>query len=325
MHRKYLAILGAVIAAIFGSIFLSNEDKSLDTYLLGGFIVVEVIIFVTDQIIQSRRHLQDRRERHTKDLYEIYKRIADVGIMEEKQKLVLSFPRHYKEFDYTNTDILMESLERYDPRFERTTIQYFHLHKDYEYFDFAMEHLKYKKYNNIYKHYEKLNQLVEEYNKNPRFIDTLEQRIQETLSREFSDFEAREDYRYPDHFYSVRTITKYVSEIFDYGQEHEPENMLQNLIIDTFGSAPHHCICTGGESRSPQLGSIDRNRVNLQQYQTTLTAILNDRELQGIMQKENSKYREIVKKIDEFSKELEILIKKLKAGELIEGKCPIGF
>lgn len=324
MHRKYLAIVGAAIAVIFGSILISNEDKSLDTYLLGGFIVAEVIIFVTDQIIQNRRHLQDRRERHTKDLYEVYKRITDVGIKKVEQNLELDFPVNYKEFR-SNLDIIESMKKNYDPSLHRTTIPYFHLYQEYEYFEFAMEHLQYKKYNNIYKHWEKLNQLVEEYNKNPKFIDTLEQRIQETLSREFSDFEEREDYRYPDHFYSIRTITKYVSEIFYYYKEHKPENMLQDLIIDTFGSTPHHCICTGGGSRSPQLGSIDRNKVNLDQYRTTLIQILNDGKLQTIQQKEILKYREILGKIDEFSKELEILIKKLKAGELIEGKCPIGY
>lgn len=179
-----LIMIGSAIGIFAPLIWLNMQEKidqklidSLNLYLLAGFIVEGIILFFVSEITQKKRDLQERRERHTKDLYEVYKRIADVGTIEENKKLFLAFPRNYEKRDIREMDMdyVRERILNYDPHDYYISEKYLDMHNDYEYFEYAIEHLKHQKYKNIYKHWEKAKQLLDEYNKNQN--DNLRQEI----------------------------------------------------------------------------------------------------------------------------------------------------
>jgi len=306
MIIEIIALTGMTI----GVILMTNEKHKWITKLVNQF---------KDEISF------ERREKHTKDLSEIYKRISDVGFTESKGKLVRTYPRNYEEFDLDNTFIIMEKIRNNDPLSSRIEEEHLDIKKDYEYFGFALEHLKHKKYRDIYKHWETANKLIEEYNNSPKFTEQLQQKIRDSTHERFPDFEEKKGISYYEHFFKIQTITDYIMDKIWYVKEHTPESLLKDLIVDRLTSG-FDCICTRGAGGiDPHLGSIAKEKLDLEKYTIMLVAILTDKEICESLDKETTKKFEIIKEQEEFKKQLQFLIIKLKVGELIEGKCSIGF
>lgn len=323
----YILIMIGSVGGIFAplTIWLNIQTTldqklvdSLNLYLLAGFITEGIILFFFSDLIQKKRDLRTDRKEHTKDLNQIYLRLTDISFTEEKKELVLTFPKDYKQFN--NFDNLEQIFDRdYDPHMNRISRQYLYMYEDYYYFDYALEHLKHKSYKNIYEHWEKSNNIINEYNKSPKFIDKLEEKIKIKMQENFPDFKEATHLQYDDHFYKPRTILDVILDTIKY-QTEEQEPNFEFLIIDRFGSGVW-CICSKDYSISAQIGSIDKGKLDLEKYKQMLKSIIEDTEIKQMLELDSKKRLELFAELEKFSKELAVLIKKLKAGSILEGKC----
>ena len=292
----------------------------LNLYLLAGFIAEGVVLFFLSNIIQDRRDVRNDRKDHTKDLYEIYKRIAEVGFTEEKDKLTRTYPSELTDHNYTSLEKIFEDSNP----FPRISEKYLYLYNEYEYFDFAIEHLKHKKYKNIFQCWEKSNKLIDEYNDSPKFMEYLLKKIRKSMSESFPQFEEKKGSMFPDQFYKIKSVTDYIMNKIEYIQDYPAETIFNDLIIDRLGSE-QSCICAKGSSIQSQLASTNKTNLDLEKYKKILELIMKDKKFRDLLDTNNKKRLEIIEEQEQFKKELQSLITRLKAGELIEGTCPIGY
>lgn len=172
---KIIMILVIVVSAsfcVYYQIPINNffQVPSASNWLLLGVIAMEGGSFLIGQLLDRRNRVQERREKHTSELNEIYKRLCRIGYKTgNRNEVVFTVPRSY----YMTTQLQSTSRVNRLTQSMPTSPNYNHLtrigfdemsiHPDYQDFDFAMEHLKYKKYENIYKHWENANKLIKEY------------------------------------------------------------------------------------------------------------------------------------------------------------------
>lgn len=167
MKRKLSAIMGAIVAAIFIPIILSDSNDKIDTYLLGGFIISEVIIFVFDQIFQSKRETWEDRKTHSKEFLTALEILDGADISCTRTKFDVCVPYPYKNYKLqqsivSKTGITFDELEN---RLGKTP---HHRWISYEGIDEAnfeglLEHLKHKKYKDSYDKWTKLQNKLKEH------------------------------------------------------------------------------------------------------------------------------------------------------------------
>lgn len=159
--------MGAISAAIFIPIILSDSNDKIDTYLLGGFIVSEVIIFVFDQIFQSKRETREDRKTHSKEFLTTLKILDGADISCTKTKFDVCVPYPYKNFKL-NQSIMSKTAETFDAIKEASENSPHYRWISYEgteegNFQGLLEHLQHKKYKNSYEKWTKLQNKLKEH------------------------------------------------------------------------------------------------------------------------------------------------------------------
>jgi hypothetical protein len=171
----FLLVLAPLAYFLFMPVYYAKtqEQSTLGNYLMGGFILVTVAVFMVDQIIQHHRNRKEEQKKHSLELNEIYKRISHVGFQTQGQnrsEIMLNFPRNY----YLNpTPILSPNSDRVQRSMDNTFLNLplqsmfpydqLEFHPEYENFEFAIEHLKNSEYENIYKHWENVWKIINGY------------------------------------------------------------------------------------------------------------------------------------------------------------------
>lgn len=316
-----MVVIGSTIAIITPLSFLTDKDTQpiVGNYLFAGLIVEGIVIFMIQQTMDSKKHLQDRRQLHTEDLNHIYLRLTDVGFTEEQKNLALDFPEHYNQFNkFDNLEAIFDDTQ-HNPLGNRTSQKYFYLSEDYYYFDYAIEHLKHKNYKNIYRHWEKANNIIDEFNNSPKFIDKLEETMKTKIRIAFPEFKEIKNSIHDGKgdFYSSNVILNFILNVLK-NREGQEIN-LDFLIIHR--EEDEYSICTHSLRFYGQLSSTDEKKIDLDKYKLTIISIIQDKEVQQLLTLEIKKRLELFDELQELSKEISVLIKKLKAGSILEGKC----
>jgi len=150
--------------------------------------VVEVLGMFIFRSFQLKDSQTSTKKQHFEDLYNIYKRISRVRVRtygKNRENVTLTFPReiYVKPKTVSLSDKVREMMDdhmRIHPLDNTFELSEMSLYSDYEYFDFAIEHLKHKKYENIYKHWNKINELIIEFNeKDEKSLDKLQAEIKQ--------------------------------------------------------------------------------------------------------------------------------------------------
>ena len=309
--RKYIVIIGLIAAAIFAVIFFSNEDKSLDTYLLGGFIITQVLLFMVDQIFQNIRETRNDLKEHTKSINEVYKRLTLVSIEQgrwrEPWKHFLKFPKEYKSLTTQHMEELLEGI-----KFE--TLHEDHLKYDsvYDYYESAIEHLKHK-YKHIYKHWENTKNRLDKLNSKTSIQEKLEDRIKEKMDKYFPDFKNN---LVGLKYYSTSNILQFIMDYFK-NVDNFSEYALKSL--DYNGSNEHKVIYSNWKRNDIHMGSD--SDIDFEKYTQLVTEIVNDDSLKNFYHEYGSEHDNILKELECFREKLEKIVKDLKIRPLIKGKC----
>lgn len=153
---------------------ITEPPKFLESYLLVGFIIQGIITFLLTDMMYKKRESQNKKEAHSLDLNEIYKRLCYVGCQNwnspNRSRVQLTFPRNF----YISSTPRSLSTDRFarvlanatsdSIHYETINFDELHRHPDYQYFEFAIEHLKDKKYEKIYIHWKKAWDIIDSYN-----------------------------------------------------------------------------------------------------------------------------------------------------------------
>ena len=301
-----------ITVAVFVVMLLLNEDKSLDTYLLGGFIITQVLLFMVDQIFQNIRETRNDLKEHTKSINEVYKLLTLVSIEQgrwrEPWKHFLKFPKEYKSSMTQYREELWEDIKKPEKLYED------HLKYDsvYDYYDSAIEHLKHK-YKHISKHWENAKNLLDELNSKTSIEERLEDRIKEKMDKYFPDFKNN---LVGLKYYSTSDILQFMMDYFK-NVDNFSEYALESL--DYNGSDEIKVIYSKWKRGNFHIKS--NSEIDFEKYTQLVTEIVNDDSLKNFYHEYGSEHDNISKELECFREELEKTVKDLKIRPLIEGKC----
>lgn len=305
-----IVAIAAAILFIPIAAFTSNEDRtSLNLVLLAGFIFIEVLLFLFNNRLQDKRDLIQKREKHSSDLYDVYKRLMHIHLRKGYgQSLDFHVPVRYEDsFNYLHGDFSEVDLM---------------LVNDIENFDWAMEHLKDKKYENIQNAWATANEYLERINKiSMQFSSLFEPVTKDKMQRAFASFvngdEVTENFNKDS--YSVRNIARKLEGkygwILDGGKIIKVEKELHQ-------SGKYYRINLYGEVI---MTSPNEVKLSAEYVEDTLRSIVDDPELSMKYKELVEAYRGFNNALDQFNENLGHLVKKLKGGYLIEGKCELGY
>ena len=310
--RKYFVIIGVIIATIFAIIYFSNEDKSLDTYLLGGFIITQVLLFMVDQIFQNIRGTRNDLKEHTKSINEVYKLLTLVsleqGRHQEPWKHFLKFPKEYKSSRTQYFDELLEGIK--PEKLHEDNLKY---NSVYDYYESAIEHLKDKKYKNIYEHWKKAKTMLDELNSKTSIEERLEDRIKEKMDKCFPDFK---NSIIELKSYSISNIRQFIIDYFKYA-DHSHDYDLRFLKYDE--SNERKVIYLNWKRNDIHMWSD--SDIDFEKYMQLVTEIVNDDSLKNFYYEYGCERDNISKELECFREKLEKIVHALKIRPLIKGKC----
>ena len=281
------------------------------TYLLGGFIITQVLLFMVDQIFQNIRETRNDLKEHTKSINEVYKLLTLVNIKQgghqESWKHFLKFPAEYKPQLTQFREGLWESIES-------ETLHENHLKYNsiYDYYESAIAHLKHK-YKHIHKHWENAKNLLDELNSKTSIEERLEDRIKEKMDECFPDFKNN---LVELKYYSTYDILQFIMDYFK-NVDNFSKYALESL--DYNGSNEHKVIYSKWKRDNFHIRS--NSEIDFEEYKKLVKEIVNDNSLKNFYHEYGSEHDNISKELDCFREELEKTVKELKIRPLIKGKC----
>lgn len=272
---------------------------------------VAIMIVMLKQFFFGNEKPHSERKRHIDEMCGIYKRLCDCNIEENMGKLELSFPRVYKES--SPEDSLEEMLDaKSDQYFGRVPEEYLGDYPDYDFYDFAIEHLKHKEYEHIYEHWVNIHRLLDEFNNKTRFVEKLKNTIKEKMDARLSNFQHVSETRSSNYYY-LGTVTQFLEGRFTEQECTLPPMELKTfhnkaLIYPKFGHYPHVVMEAANETY-------------FETYKNLLEEILNDSSLKEFHRDETNERKNIRTKLTHFHGKLRALVIELKAGKSLKGKC----
>ena len=315
-----------ITVAVFAVIFFSNEDKSLDTYLLGGFIITQVLLFMVDQIFQNMRGTRNDLKEHTKSINEIYKLLTLVSIeqgrRQEPWKYFLKFPKEYK-----SSMIQFREEPREGRQFEKLYEDDLEHDSVYDYYKSAIEHLKHKKYKRIYDHLENTKNLLDELNGKTSIEERLEDRIKEKMDKYFPALQSFTSGTKPSDHYDTYNIMQFMIRCFRY--PHVSKTAANELVCGKSAEVKFVCVesaevkfvCKKLDSNYRYITVKSDSEIDFDTFKKLLKEIQEDGSLKDFYNEYANEHNNIIKELTGFQEKLKNTVKELKIKPLIEGKC----
>lgn len=319
MERKdYAIIAGLVVGVIIINLTMWLLDK--DPWPLNSFIIpaVMIMLFVISQRSKKRQELHSDVRKHTLDIQRIYHMLTDVEISEERQKFTLMFPERYRlNIDY---DLLEQKVVgEVDPSVGQISEERLHNYNDYKYYEFALEHLKHKKYKNIYNHWHTIKKLRDKLNTRPSFQTKLRETINKKIHKELPELDLRSWESESNHYDSERIFEFVFNAFIQFGH-----SSVRSLEVTTHTSKNKKWIIPKG-GNYPHIIIDDTNVTCFDRYKKLCEDILDDTDLRKYLDDELEIIKKTWAEIRQFAEKLRVLATRLEAGEMIEGKCQIGY
>ena len=174
-----------------------------------------------------------------------------------------------------------------------------------------MEHLKHKKYKDIYQHLEQTEKSLDKFSKKKSFDNIINEKIKLQMKEFFPNFDKYShgiDYTYDPFVIIDLILALWSRQIED----------ISMLTIKKHGEK--YCIITKHGTR-PQMISTIESKLDLEKYKELLKSITTDKSFKKIFEDEIKEYQEIQSELDNFTSKLKLLIRKLSVEKLLEGKC----
>lgn len=298
----------AWFAVIFGYIYPKYGTKDETAFIevsvgFGGLIVVEGVSFFMGQVMESKRHKEDQKERHANILLnEIYTILLQAEVYQEhdSKKCWLGFNRTQLidgkpvYFGAMNIEELKQGVK----------------------YGWAMKHLEDKQYKKAYQLWNEIQTKIDLYNSNIQpFDQNLENTIKQEMKNSFPSFEASEEISDISNLYSL----------------HRMKQILFNAIGDTMYEFPSfiidrdshstRCITSVGGMINPILRCPERNEneLSVNKFNQVLNNIRNNQDL--VKQHPIQTRKAIDDTLSSFKSELKIIVEKLEAFQPLAGKC----
>lgn len=269
-----------------------------------GIAIIIDIIKSKDGFGSGNNSRQERKEHSQFINDKVYKRLLDVFIRPETgRRLVLKVPSNYEQYQLDKIKTLVITN---DPSLI--------LVSSLQYFEYAIEHLKNKKYKKILSHWTKANRLVNEYN---NLIDSLSITIKTTIKKEmlstFPNFiEFKADGR--DNSYFLNNVSERLLNFHEYESKIEQIDLQKGVIS---GDNVYRIISDG----ITLMQSPNSQELNIDKCRQVLVSVYNDPDIQSQFKKLDKLRKDIGYEIGQFSTELEDLVIKINGGHMIKGKC----
>ena len=306
------------MAFVFAVMLLLNEDKSLDTYLLGGFIITQVLLFMVDQIFQNIRETRNDLKEHTKSINEVYKLLTLVSIeqgrRQEPWKYFLKFPKEYKSSMTEYREELWEDIKKPEKLYED------HLKYDsvYDYYESAIEHLKHK-YKRIYKHWKNAKNLLGELNGKTSIEEMLEGVIKEKMHHYFPSLQSSTSGTESSDHYNMDNIMQFM---MYYLKEQDKlfKHALDSLVCKESDGVKF--VCSQWNLSNPHIIIVNSDsKIDFETYKKLVREMQEDDSLNNFYNEYANEHNNIIKELTDFREKLEKTVKALKIKPLIEGKC----
>ena len=320
--QKRDCVLWAVVASIFVFLPLSIilPDVNEATTISIATVAAGVVILIFKQYFFADIPYSEKKD-HTEKICEVFLLLICVGIAQGRHnaspwKYFLKFPTKSKSRD----QIIEEMLE--DVRVEQ-------IYEDqldrpaYLYYDRALEHLeKYKKYKHIYKHWENTKTLLDKLNDKTSFEERLEGAIKEKMHLHFPALKSSTSVVESSDHYNPYNIMQFMMKCFS-NRDNFSKDALNSLTC--MKSTRDKFVCSYQNSNDRHITVNSNSEIDLETYKKFIKEMQEDDSLNDFYNEYADKYDNIRKELTYFKDELEKLVKDLKTGKLIEGKCNVGY
>lgn len=296
---------------LFVVIFYLADKPYLQAIVSAGFIMTQIIVYILTTRNQESRDLIQKREKHSSDLHDVYKRLLYIYPREEHdQSIGFKVPVRYEEsFNY-----FLPGLEEEPPSLMSID--------KIENFDWAMDHLRDRKYQDIYNAWVETDKYREHISESSRRLSPLFVRVaQEKISRAFPTFLNLDDVNESkdNDFYSIHNIASTLQKRYSWIMEGDGKIVVAR---EAYGTPGHYRITLYGTTI---MSSLNKDALQEEEIQRILCEIINDPELVTEIRALQDGWNKMFASKRQFEERLEHLIKKLKGGYLLEGKCELGY
>ena len=329
-------VLWAVVASIFVSLSLSiiSPDVNETTTASITTIAAGVVILIFKQYFFGNEIPYSKKEEHTKDICEIYKLLTRVRFVKDRcdtlswndfqksptgYKHYLKFPTKYRPLESQSMEKVLKGLQVEQIQDDQLK----HHHTAYLHYDRALEHLKkHGKYKPIYKHWENVKNLLDELNGKTSIEERLEDVIKEKMHHYFPALQSStSETKFSDH-YDTCNIIQFMMKYFKY-QDNFSKTAANDLVCKESDGVKF--ICSKWDSKHRYITVKSDSDIDFETYKKLVKEMQNDDSLKDFYNKYKDEYDNITKELTDFKTELKNLITDLITGNLIGGKCGIGF
>ena len=316
-------VLWAVIASIFVSLSLSiiSPDVNETTTASIATIAAGVVILIFKQYFFGNEIPYSKKEEHTKKICEIYMLLTRVEITQGKGgslwKYFRKFPIEYKPL----AGQIMEELFK-GVRVEQIYENQLKDHSAYLYYDRALEHLKHKKYRHIYKHWENIKNRLDELNGKISIEERLEGVTKEKMHCYFPALQSSTSIIESSDHYNPDNIVQFMMKYFR-DQDNFSKYALDSLACEK--SAEDKFVYSKRSDSGFHIMMRSDGEIDFETYKKLVKEMHEDDSLKDFYNEYTDEYNNVMKELNDFKDELEKLVKDLKTGKLIEGKCDVGF
>ena len=314
-----LAVVATMLASPSLFIILPNVNETIIativTIVEGGMLLILKQYFFGNEIPYSKK------EEHTKKICEVFMLLTRVKMAQGRHNIslwehFLRFPTKYKSEFQIAEELLEGALV------DQLHEDQLNDHPAYLYYDRALEHLKRRKYKHIYKHWENAKNLLDELNGKTSIKERLEGVIKEKMHHYFPALQSSRSVIESSDHYNPYNIMQFMMKSFKY-QDNFSKTAASELVCGE--SAGVKFVCRKLDSNYRYITVKSDSEIDFETYKKLVREIQEDGSLNDFYHESVKEYSNIIKELNDFKDKLEKLVKDLKTGKLIEGKCDAGF
>ncbi len=317
-------ILWTIVAGIFISLSLPIilPDVNEFTTVVIAPVAAGVMMLIFKQYFFDGIPYSTKEE-HTKNICKVYMLLTRVGIKQGRRndslwKRFLRFPTEYKPVAGQIVEELLDGVH-----VEQIYEDQLGDHPAYLHYDSALEHLKkHRKYKPIYKHWENTKTMLDELNSKTGIEERLEGVIKEKMHRYFPALQSFALGKKSSDFYDMDYIVKFMMKYFN-NLDGFSRHALDSLVCNKSGR--NKFVYSQWYVDNPHITVNSDSKIDFKTYKKLVKEMQEDDSLNDFYNEYENERCNIIKELTYFQDELEELVKDLKRGKLIEGKCDVGF
>lgn len=286
------------------------ESEYTDSYLFAGLIVLEVTLFFANNIIQNKKEIIDKRQKHAEELIEkIYSKLANLHIIDNNRYFELGVPKPLS---------VIEQEEEY----EVDVSEYWDIPElEKPYLEWAFKHLE--KYPELEKLLEKVFTSVK---KNNEELDKADKLVKEKIKSIFKthfpniqEYDKSKNIGYEIEVISNELINHHYMESWDLPQE-DPDYKWEISCKEVYDENENRYYIKGGYNHVFVV-CLEKNEINIPELNRILNSLGHDSNLRKEFTNILSLRLQCEETHNQFIEQMNMFIKELKSGVELKGVC----